>query len=174
LPHAGIGLLAGISHLPASDWAFWLAFTDTMIGRRGRFCRIGKLPIPADRSLVVERVFYSGVSTRRSGPSGNSRSASGWRFLLNNHFPFKAFCAPSCCCVDRAYGAFGAGVLVDLRSAILIISYLLVDGCTSPAPIRFPRKPWPARFSLIAANIWRGIPRRSRCCRPAHHIAFTL
>ena len=40
-----------------------------------------------------------------------------------------------------------------------IISYLLVDVLhIRSTNIDFLGTPWPARFSLIAANIWRGIP----------------
>ena len=40
-----------------------------------------------------------------------------------------------------------------------IISYLLVDVLHwRSSNIDFLGSPWPARFSLIAANIWRGIP----------------
>ena len=48
---------------------------------------------------------------------------------------------------------------MDLRSAISIISYLLVDVLhIRTTNIDFLGNPWGARFSLIAANIWRGIP----------------
>ena len=39
-----------------------------------------------------------------------------------------------------------------------IISWSLVKLGPHPPVHRFPRQPWNARWSLIAANIWRGIP----------------
>ena len=58
-----------------------------------------------------------------------------------------------------------------------IISYLLVDVLhIRSTNIDFLGNPWGARFSLIAANIWRGIPFRGDLAAggPADHFALAL
>src|SRR6476661_4847319 len=55
------------------------------------------------------------------------------------------------------FGKFAFGWIYDPQFSI--ISYLLVDVLHwRTTNIDFLGAPWPARFSLIAANIWRGIP----------------
>ena len=79
--------------------------------------------------------------------------------LLNKHMPFKAFVARRrAAAVHRADGAVGDRVLVDLRFAVLDHQLGLMKLGIINEYIDFLGQPWHARFSTIAANIWRGVP----------------
>src|SRR6185369_3355058 len=57
------------------------------------------------------------------------------------------------------FGKFALGFWWIYDPQFSIISYLLVEVLhIRTTNIDFLGTPWPARFSLIAANIWRGIP----------------
>ncbi len=60
--------------------------------------------------------------------------------------------------LHRADGAVGDRVLVDLDSQFSIISWVLVKMGVIDSYIDFLGNPWNARFSVIAANVWRGVP----------------
>src|SRR5207302_6383574 len=60
--------------------------------------------------------------------------------------------------VHRAHGAFGDRVLVDLRFQFSVVSWALERLGLIHQYIDFLGEPWLARLSVIAANIWRGVP----------------
>jgi len=110
----------------------WLAFTDTTIGKRGVFVGFENfsylLTDPLWWNAVFYSVFYTAVAT-----FGKFALGFWLALLLNNHFPLKSLLrAIVLLPVDRADGAFGAGVLVDLRSAVL--DHLLSAGRRAAYP----------------------------------------
>ena len=98
----------------------WLAFTDTTIGRRGVFDRAREFQslsgtIPMFWNAVFNTIFYTAVAT-----FGKFALGLWLALLLNHHFPFKSlYPRHRAAALDRADRAVGAGLLVDLRSAIL-------------------------------------------------------
>src|SRR6201982_1168415 len=137
----------------------WLAFTDTTIGRRGVYVGLENfqylLTDPLWWNAVFYSVFYTGVAT-----VGKFVLGFWLALLLNNHFPFKSVLRAIVLLpwiVPTVLSALAFWWIYDPQFSI--ISYLLVDVLhLRSTNIDFLGSPWPARFSLIAANIWRGIP----------------
>ena len=137
----------------------WLAFTDTTIGRRGVFVGLENfqylLSDPLWWNAVFYSVFYTAVAT-----FGKFALGFWLALLLNNHFPFKSLLRAIVLLpwiVPTVLSALAFWWIYDPQFSI--ISYLLVDVLHLRATnVDFLGSPWPARFSLIAANIWRGIP----------------
>src|SRR5690242_11406733 len=137
----------------------WLAFTDTTIGRRGVFVGLENfqylLSDPLWWGAVFYSIFYTAVAT-----FGKFALGFWLALLLNNHFPFKSVIRAIVLLpwiVPTVLSALAFWWIYDPQFSI--ISYLLVDVLhIRTSNIDFLGTPWPARFSLIAANIWRGIP----------------
>jgi multiple sugar transport system permease protein len=137
----------------------WLAFTDTTIGRRGVFVGLENfqylLSDPLWWNAVFYSVFYTAVAT-----FGKFALGFWLALLLNNHFPFKNILRAIVLLpwiVPTVLSALAFWWIYDPQFSI--ISYLLVDVLhVRSSNVDFLGSPWPARFSLIAANIWRGIP----------------
>src|SRR4051812_2685664 len=153
-----IGLLAVFLTYPLG-LGVWLAFTDTTIGRRGIFVGIENfqylLTDPLWWSAVFYSVFYTAVAT-----FGKFALGFWLALLLNNHFPFKSLLRAIVLIpwiVPTVLSAIAFWWIYDPQFSI--VSYLLVDVLHwRTSYIDFLGSPWNARFSLIAANIWRGIP----------------
>src|SRR5919107_227126 len=137
----------------------WLAFTDTTIGQRGVFVGLENfqylLSDPLWWGAVFYSIFYTAVAT-----FGKFALGFWLALLLNNHFPFKSILRAIVLLpwiVPTVLSAMAFWWIYDPQFSI--ISYLLVDVLHwKSSNIDFLGSPWPARFSLIAANIWRGIP----------------
>src|SRR5438045_5317453 len=137
----------------------WLAFTDTMIGQRGIFIGLENfqylLKDPLWWNAVFYSIFYTGVAT-----IGKFALGFWLALLLNNHFPLKSLLRAIVLLpwiVPTVLSALAFWWIYDPQFSI--ISYLLVDVLhLRTSNIDFLGTPWPARFSLIPANIWRGIP----------------
>lgn len=137
----------------------WLAFTDTRIGRAGHFIGLENFT-----SLMQDRVFitsvwntllYTGVAT-----VGKFGLGLWLALLLNNHLPFKSLLRALILVpwiVPTVLSAIAFWWIYDPQFSI--ISYVLVDVLGwRTTYIDFLGEPWAARWSLIAANTWRGIP----------------
>ena len=100
-------------------------------------------------------VFYTAVAT-----FGKFALGFWLALLLNNHFPLKSLLRAIVLLpwiVPTVLSALAFWWIYDPQFSI--ISYLLVDVLhIRTTNIDFLGTPWPARFSLIVANIWRGIP----------------
>ena len=129
-----------------------------------------KLTAPACWKDLIKPEFAGEVQMANPNASGTAYTAIAtfgkfalgfWlALLLNNHFPFKSLLRAIVLLpwiVPTVLSALAFWWIYDPQFSI--ISYLLVDvlGWRS-TNIDFLGSPWPARFSLIAANIWRGIP----------------
>ena len=153
-----IGLLAVFLTYPLG-LGVWLAFTDTTIGRRGVFVGLENfqylLSDPLWWNAVFYSVFYTAIAT-----FGKFALGFWLALLLNNHFPFKSLLRAIILLpwiVPTVLSALAFWWIYDPQFSI--ISYLLVDVLhIRTTNIDFLGSAWPARFSLIAANIWRGIP----------------
>jgi len=137
----------------------WLAFTDTQIGRSGEFVGLQNFISLAHDSTfwltVGNTIFYTVVAT-----IGKFALGLWLALLLNEHLPFKSLIRAIILLpwiVPTVLSAIAFWWIYDPQFSI--ISYVLVDVLHwRNHYIDFLGTPWHARFSLIAANIWRGIP----------------
>jgi multiple sugar transport system permease protein len=156
LPAAGL-LLVFLTY--PLGLGIWLAFTDTTIGRSGQWIGIENFEYlmedPIFWSAVFYSVFYTTIAT-----VGKFGLGLWLALLLNNHLPFKSMLRAIILLpwiVPTVLSAIAFWWIYDPQFSI--ISYLLVDRLgVLDNYIDFLGSAWPARFSLIAANIWRGIP----------------
>ncbi|SFC48835.1 multiple sugar transport system permease protein [Bosea sp. CRIB-10] len=137
----------------------WLAFTDTRIGRSGVFIGFENFESlwhdPVFITSVWNTLLYTGVATVAKFGLGL------WlALLLNNHLPFKSLLRALILVpwiVPTVLSAIAFWWIYDPQFSI--ISYVLVDVLGwRDTYVDFLGSPWPARWSLIAANVWRGIP----------------
>ncbi|ETR78582.1 ABC transporter permease [Afipia sp. P52-10] len=153
-----IGLLTVFLSYPLG-LGIWLAFTDTTIGRSGVFVGLENFQYLLSDPLWWNAVFYSILYT---GVATVGKFALGFwlALLLNNYLPFKSLIRAIVLLpwiVPTVLSAIAFWWIYDPQFSI--ISYLLVDVLgVRETNIDFLGNPWSARFSLIAANIWRGIP----------------
>jgi multiple sugar transport system permease protein len=137
----------------------WLAFTDTQIGRGGTFVGVENF-----RSLFQDQIFWMTVRNTifYTTVATVAKFALGlWlALLLNEHLPFKSLIRAIILLpwiVPTVLSAIAFWWIYDPQFSI--ISYLLVDVLHwRDTYIDFLGTPWHARWSLIAANVWRGIP----------------
>ncbi|MCW3476520.1 carbohydrate ABC transporter permease [Limobrevibacterium gyesilva] len=137
----------------------WLAFTDAEIGRSGSWVGLENFD-----SLMEDRVFLNAVwfTVFYTAAATVVKFALGlWlALLLNHHIPFKSIIRAIILMpfiVPTVLSAIAFWWIYDPQFSIL--SYVLVDVLHwRDTYIDFLGTPWAARWSLIAANIWRGIP----------------
>ena len=137
----------------------WLAFTDATIGRPGQFVGLDNyvwlFSDPVFRLAVFNTLFYTILAT-----IGKFALGLWLALLLNRNLPFKSFLRAILLVpwiVPTVLSALAFWWIYDPQFSI--ISYVLVDVLGwRETYIDFLGTPWNARLSLIAANIWRGIP----------------
>jgi multiple sugar transport system permease protein len=136
----------------------WLGFTDTTIGRAGRFVGLDNFA-----SLVRDSVFWLSVFNTFL----YTLAASVLKFLLglwlalllNRNVPFKSLVRAIMLLpwiVPTVLSAIAFWWIYD--SQFSIISWTLIRLGVIDHYIDFLGNPTNARLSLIAANVWRGIP----------------
>ena len=153
-----VGLLTVFLTYPLG-LGFWLAFTDTKIGRAGVYTGLENFISLSNDPIfwlsVFNTIVYTTVATVLKFGLGL------WlALLLNEHMPFKSLIRAIVLVpwiVPTVLSAMAFWWIYDPQFSI--ISYFFTD----VVPIRdrnfdFLGEPWPARLSLIAANVWRGIP----------------
>jgi multiple sugar transport system permease protein len=153
-----VGLLTVFLTYPLG-LGLWLSFTDTKIGRTGQWVGFENfeylLEDPQFWSAVFYSVFYTAVAT-----FGKFALGLWLALLLNNHVPFKSLLRAIILLpwiVPTVLSALAFWWLYDPQFSIF--SYLAVDVLgIREKPFDFLSTTWAARWSLIAANIWRGIP----------------
>ena len=142
----------------------WLGFTDTKIGRAGSWIGLENFEFlwgdAVTRLALFNTIFYTTVASVIKFALGL------WlALLLNKHLPFKAFLRAIVLLpfiVPTALSAIAFWWIYD--SQFSIISWALMRMGLIHEYIDFLGEPWNARFSTIAANVWRGVPSsRSRC-----------
>ncbi len=136
----------------------WLGMTDAKIGRPGVWVGFDNFSFIIGDSLVrlalFNTLFYTIVASIIKFALGL------WlAILLNEHLPFKSFFRSIVLLpfiVPTALSAIAFWWIYD--SQFSIISWALVKLGLIHEYIDFLGEPWLARASVIAANIWRGVP----------------
>lgn len=136
----------------------WLGFTDTVVGREGSFVGIENYQELLEDSAFWLTVFntflYTVVAVLLKAVLG-----IGLAVVLNRDFKAKGLVRAIVLLpwiVPTALSAICFWWLYD--STFSGISWVLVRLGLIDNMINFLGDPWNARFSLIAANVWRGIP----------------
>jgi multiple sugar transport system permease protein len=136
----------------------WLSFTDARIGRSGVFIGIENYEWLSDDSVFLLSVFntllYTGVASVIKFAIGLYLA-----LLLNENLPFKAILRALVLIpfiVPTVLSAIAFWWLFDPQFSI--ISWSLRKLHLISTNINFLGDPWNARWSVIGANIWRGVP----------------
>lgn len=136
----------------------WLAFTDARIGRSGVFVGLENFEsLWHDRIFwlsVTNTLFYTALAT-----AGKFGLGLWLALLLNERIPFKSLVRAVVLVpwiVPTVLSAIAFWWIYDPQFSI--ISYVLRGAGLIDGNIDFLGTPWHARLSLIAANVWRGIP----------------
>jgi len=137
----------------------YLSFTDTQLGRPGVWVGTENFEyLLTDRvflNTVWNTIFYTATATALKFALGL------WlALLLNQHMPFKSLIRAIILLpwiTPTVLSAIAFWWIYDPQFSI--ISYVLHDRLgLIDANIDFLGTPWHARWSLIVANTWRGIP----------------
>ncbi|MAS12095.1 MAG: ABC transporter permease [Nitratireductor sp.] len=136
----------------------WLGFTDARIGREGIFVGLENyiwlFDDPVFWLSVFNTMLYTVVASILKFALGL------WlALILNQHLPFKTFFRAIILLpwvVPTVLSALAFWWIYD--SQFSIISYVLMNLGLISEPINFLGDPGTARASVIAANVWRGIP----------------
>jgi multiple sugar transport system permease protein len=136
----------------------WLGFTDTQIGREGIFVGLENYEYLWSDSVFWLSVFNTVVYTVAASIL---KFALGlWlALILNERLPFKAFFRAIVLLpwvVPTVLSAIAFWWIDDAQFSIL--SWSLIKLGIIDTPINFLGDPNLARASVIAANVWRGIP----------------
>jgi multiple sugar transport system permease protein len=136
----------------------WLSFTDARIGRGGEFIGLENYEWLWDDSVfwlsVFNTLLYTGVASTFKFAIGLYLA-----LLLNQHMPFKAIIRAMVLIpfiVPTVLSAIAFWWLFDSQFSIL--SWSLKKIGLIAQNIDFLGDPWNARWSVIFANIWRGVP----------------
>jgi multiple sugar transport system permease protein len=153
-----IGLLTVFLTYPLG-LGVWLAFTDATIGRDGRWIGLENFIWLAEDPIFWSSVFYS-VFYTAVATVGKFGLGLWLALLLNNHIPFKSLLRAIVLLpwiVPTVLSAIAFWWIYDAQFSV--ISWFVVDVLgLRDRYFDFLGSAWPARWSLIAANIWRGIP----------------
>jgi multiple sugar transport system permease protein len=136
----------------------WLGFTDAKVGRSGSFIGLDNFEFllgdAVTRLALFNTLFYTVVASVIKFGLGL------WlALLLNERLPFKAFIRAIVLLpfiVPTALSALAFWWIYDPQFSV--ISWVLTRMGLIDKYIDFLGEPWLARFSTIAANIWRGVP----------------
>jgi multiple sugar transport system permease protein len=136
----------------------WLGFTDVKIGRAGEFVGLDNFRYLAGDAVaqlsLFNTFFYTVVASVLKFALGLWLAV-----LLNEHLPFKAFLRAIVLLpfiVPTALSAIAFWWIYDAQFSV--ISWTLQRMGLIDTYINFLGDPWMARFSTIAANVWRGVP----------------
>jgi multiple sugar transport system permease protein len=136
----------------------WLGFTDTRIGRAGVWIGLENYQLLWDDSLFWLSVFNTLLYTVVASVV---KFALGlWlALILNERLPFKSFFRAVLLLpfvVPTVLSAIAFWWIYDAQFSV--ISWALIELGVIDSPINFLGDVENARASVIAANIWRGIP----------------
>ncbi|HUN68305.1 MAG TPA: sugar ABC transporter permease [Burkholderiales bacterium] len=136
----------------------WLGFTDAKIGRPGQWIGLENYQFlwgdEVTRLALFNTLFYTTVASVLKFFLGL------WlAILLNERLPFKSFFRAAILLpyiVPTALSAIAFWWMFDAQFSV--ISWVLTRMGLIRQYIDFLGDPWNARFSVIAANVWRGVP----------------
>jgi multiple sugar transport system permease protein len=136
----------------------WLSFTDARIGRAGNFIGLENYEWLWDDSVfwlsVFNTLLYTGVASVFKFAVGLYLA-----LLLNQHMPFKAIIRSIVLIpfiVPTVLSAIAFWWIFD--SQFSIVSWSLRKVGLIASNIDFLGDTWNARWSVIFANVWRGVP----------------
>jgi multiple sugar transport system permease protein len=136
----------------------WLGFTDAKIGRPGEWIGIENYEFlwgdEVTRLALFNTLFYTIVASILKFFLGLWLAV-----LLNERIPFKSFFRAAILLpyiVPTALSAIAFWWMFDAQFSV--ISWVLTRMGLIHGYIDFLGDPWNARFSVIAANVWRGVP----------------
>ena len=136
----------------------WLGFTDTRIGRDGVFIGLENYQMMWEDSIFWLSVFNTILYT--VGASILKFALGMWlALLLNQHMPCKAFFRAIVLLpwvVPTVLSAIAFWWIFDAQFSV--ISWALIKMGLIDHKINFLGDSTSARASVIAANVWRGIP----------------
>jgi len=137
---------------------FWLGMTDTKIGGAGRYIGFANFVSLSKDSVfwlsVFNTIFYTFTASVVKFAIGLYLA-----LLLNEHLPFKSMIRAIVLLpfvVPTVLSAIAFWWIYD--SQFSIISWVLIKAGLITRYIDFLGDPWNARLSVVAANIWRGVP----------------
>ena len=136
----------------------WLGFTDAKVGRSGEWVGLENYEFlwndSVTRLALFNTLFYTTIASVLKFVLGL------WlALLLNRNVRFKTFFRAVILLpyiVPTALSAIAFWWIYD--SQFSIISWVLVRMGLIDRYIDFLGTPWNARFAVIAANVWRGVP----------------
>ena len=136
----------------------WLGFTDAKIGRPGQWVGLENYQFlwgdSVTRLALFNTLFYTFVASVLKFFLGL------WlAILLNERIPFKSFFRAAILLpyiVPTALSAIAFWWMFDAQFSV--ISWVLTRMGLINQYIDFLGDPWNARMSVIAANVWRGVP----------------
>ena len=137
----------------------YLSFTDTELGKPGEWVGLDNFVyLMSDRVFITavwNTIFYTATAT-----VGKFALGLWLALLLNQNVPFKSLLRAIILLpwiTPTVLSAIAFWWIYDPQFSI--ISYVLKDVLHwRSTNIDFLGTPWNARWSLVAANIWRGIP----------------
>ena len=137
---------------------FWLGMTDTKIGGAGRYIGFQNFVSLAKDSVfwlsVFNTIFYTVAASAVKFAVGLYLA-----LLLNERLPMKSMIRAIVLLpfvVPTVLSAIAFWWIYD--SQFSIISWVLIKAGLITRYIDFLGDPWNARWSVVAANIWRGVP----------------
>ena len=136
----------------------WLGFTDAKIGRAGHWVGLDNFAYLIGDAVAQLSLFNTLFYTIAASVV---KFALGlWlAILLNRHIPLKSFVRAIVLLpfiVPTALSAIAFWWLYDAQFSVL--SWSLMKMGLIDRYVDFLGDPWNARFSAVAANIWRGVP----------------
>ncbi len=153
-----VGLLVAFLTYPLG-LGVYLAFTDTQIGGNGKWIGFENFIDLMEDPIFLMSVWWTFVYTAIA-TVGKFALGLWLALLLNDHIPFKSAIRAIILLpyiVPTVLSAIAWWWIYDPQFSI--ISYVVVDVLGwREKYFDFLGEPWPARWSLIVANIWRGIP----------------
>ena len=153
-----VGLLVAFLTYPLG-LGVYLAFTDTQIGGRGKWVGLENFIDLMEDPIFLQSVWWTFVYTAIA-TVGKFALGLWLALLLNDNIPFKSAIRAIILLpyiVPTVLSAIAWWWIYDPQFSI--ISYVVVDQLgLRDKYYDFLGEPWPARWSLIVANIWRGIP----------------
>ncbi|MGT2440079.1 carbohydrate ABC transporter permease [Bradyrhizobium betae] len=137
---------------------FWLGMTDTKIGGAGRYIGFQNFVSLSKDSVfwlsVFNTIFYTVAASAVKFAIGLYLA-----LLLGERLPFKSMVRAIVLLpfvVPTVLSAIAFWWIYD--SQFSIISWVLIKAGLITRYIDFLGDPWNARWSVVAANIWRGVP----------------
>ena len=137
---------------------FWLGMTDTNIGGVGRYIGLANFVSLSKDSVfwlsVFNTIFYTVTASVVKFAIGLYLA-----LLLNERLPFKSMLRAIVLLpfvVPTVLSAIAFWWIYD--SQFSIISWVLIKAGLIHNYIEFLGDPWNARWSVVVANIWRGVP----------------